>query len=129
MQLEYFTQLIASPVRQLGYNASGYLSRDALSSTTTVLGLLLCTESPVLEAHLASMAFSASTRRNGVFASAPEAYFKVKPSVLRYLFLGGICNRHVSADVASKGYILPFYSYAAKTYSMTRSALFPKNLW
>jgi len=87
--------------------------------------LLLCAQSPVLQSHLASMTFSASTCRDRILASALEANFEVEPSMLGNLFLSCICNWHVVVLDAFKGYFLPFYCYAANMYNTTRSTTFP----
>jgi hypothetical protein len=56
--------------------------------------LLLGTERPVLQPHLASVALPAPRRRDGVLAAALEAYLEEQPALLRDLFLCCVRNWH-----------------------------------
>jgi hypothetical protein len=49
--------------------------------------LLLCTERPVLQPHLAAVALPAPRGRDGVLAAALEAYLEEQPALLSDLFL------------------------------------------
>lgn len=56
--------------------------------------LLLSTQRPVLQPHLAAVALSAPCSRDRILGSTLEAYLEEQPALLCDLFLCGICDWH-----------------------------------